>query len=57
MQGVLLTHDSILTTVEAQIQLLSHFESIGTLGPDDCFLSYLPLAHIFDRCGERTMPF
>ena len=46
---MLLTHDAIITTVQAQNQLLIHYASLGQLGPEDCFLSYLPLAHIFDR--------
>ena len=48
-QGVLVTHEQILSCVAGQIKLLSHFENVGKMNADDVFLSYLPLAHIFDR--------
>ena len=55
MQGVLITHRAVVSTVAAQIDYLSLVGPVmgGGLGPDDVMLSYLPLAHIFDRCALR----
>jgi hypothetical protein len=47
-KGVLLKHSAICATVTS----LKQFLEAGNfhLGPGDSTLSYLPLAHIFDRC-------
>lgn len=47
-KGVLLKHSAIIATVTS----LQAFLESGKfhLGPGDSTLSYLPLAHIFDRC-------
>lgn len=58
MQGVLITHRAVVSTVAAQIDYLRLVGPTmgGGLGPDDVMLSYLPLAHIFDRCALRGGP-
>jgi long-subunit acyl-CoA synthetase (AMP-forming) len=58
VQGVLLTHRAVVATVAAQIKYLGLVGSTmgGGLGPDDVMLSYLPLAHIFDRCALTYSP-
>lgn len=47
-KGVLLKHSAVIATVTS----LQAFLESGKfhLGPGDSTLSYLPLAHIFDRC-------
>jgi long-subunit acyl-CoA synthetase (AMP-forming) len=47
-KGVLLKHSAVIATVTS----LQAFLESGNfhLGPGDSTLSYLPLAHIFDRC-------
>ena len=43
----MITHEAALTTIAAQ---LSFWQQAGiVIGQDDALLSYLPLAHIFDR--------
>eukprot|EP00201_Polytomella_parva_P016462 CAMPEP_0175058366 /NCGR_PEP_ID=MMETSP0052_2-20121109/11809_1 /TAXON_ID=51329 ORGANISM="Polytomella parva, Strain SAG 63-3" /NCGR_SAMPLE_ID=MMETSP0052_2 /ASSEMBLY_ACC=CAM_ASM_000194 /LENGTH=825 /DNA_ID=CAMNT_0016323741 /DNA_START=125 /DNA_END=2598 /DNA_ORIENTATION=- len=52
-KGVMLSHRSILATIASVRQYLDELgEEVG-LG--DAFLSYLPLAHIFDRVVEELM--
>jgi long-chain acyl-CoA synthetase len=48
-KGVLLKHSAVCATVQS----LQSFLETGNfhLGPGDSMLSYLPLAHIFDRWG------
>ena len=48
-QGVMISHAAVVAEV-ASIQ--AFFQQIGdfSITPDDAMLSYLPLAHIFDRC-------
>jgi len=41
-KGAMLTHDNILSNVEASCRLIE-------LGPNDVSLSFLPLSHIFER--------
>lgn len=50
-KGVLLTHHTLVTAVAS----LQGFVDLGNikLGPDDSFLSFLTLAHIFDRVVEE----
>lgn len=45
-KGVLLTHEAIVAQVAS---LRAFLEGYGHWGPGDVFMSYLPLAHIFDR--------
>lgn len=45
-KGVMLTHDALLAQVSA---LNLYLQQHVTFGPGDRLLSYLPLAHIFDR--------
>lgn len=46
-KGVLIKHEAVVATVSS---LQSFLGAVGmTFGPDDSTLSYLPLAHIFDR--------
>jgi long-chain acyl-CoA synthetase len=54
-KGVMVTHGGLIATVAGQV---AGFDQIGglvgqTLSPDDVMLSYLPLAHIFDRALEE----
>ena len=55
LQGVLLTHRAVIATVAAQIDYTALVGPSmgGGFSTDDVMLSYLPLAHIFDRCAER----
>jgi long-chain acyl-CoA synthetase len=41
-KGVMLTHDNILSNVRDALDIYD-------IGPDDLFLSFLPLCHIFER--------
>ncbi len=41
-KGVLLTHDNILSNVKASAKILH-------ISPEDTFLSFLPLSHIYER--------
>ena len=54
-KGVLITHGAVLTTVAGQRAGMDQMG--GPMGerftPDDVMLSYLPLAHIFDRALEE----
>ena len=47
-KGVMLTHDNILSNVEACCKLID-------LGPGDVSLSFLPLSHIFERMAGYYM--
>jgi long-subunit acyl-CoA synthetase (AMP-forming) len=55
-KGVLLTHSAVVATV---ISLKFFLDDVlprdDALGPGDSMLSYLPLAHIFDRCGAARV--
>ena len=50
-KGVMLTHYTLVTAVAS----LQGFVDLGgiKMGPDDSFLSFLTLAHIFDRVVEE----
>ena len=52
-KGVMLTHHTLVTAVAS----LQGFVDLGgiKLGPDDSFLSFLTLAHIFDRVVEEFL--
>ena len=51
-QGVELTHTNVLSIVASTIAFL-HSVKID-LGPQDSYMGYLPLAHVFDRCVLRA---
>ncbi|KAL2902778.1 Long chain acyl-CoA synthetase 4 [Bienertia sinuspersici] len=50
-KGVLISNESIINLIAGVDRLLEGVNE--ELGPDDVFLSYLPLAHIFDRVIEE----
>jgi long-chain acyl-CoA synthetase len=54
-KGVMITHGGLLATVAGQARGFRQIgERVGqALGPSDVMLSYLPLAHIFDRALEE----
>lgn len=43
-KGAMLTHHNLLSNVDASLQIID-------AGPDDVFLSFLPLSHVFERMG------
>ena len=49
-KGVVLTHKSVASGVRS---LKVFVDKICPQGPGDRYISYLPLAHIFDRMGEE----
>lgn len=51
-KGVKITHEAVITSSAALLRLVNEFGVPA--GKDDVFLSYLPLAHIFDRVAEET---
>jgi long-subunit acyl-CoA synthetase (AMP-forming) len=44
----MITHAALVATIAGCNQYLTSFNE--TLGPEDSYLSFLPLAHVFDRC-------
>ncbi|KAK8956150.1 Long chain acyl-CoA synthetase 4 [Platanthera guangdongensis] len=54
-KGVMISNESIITLVAGVLLLLQ--ESNEELQDDDVYLSYLPLAHIFDRVVEEMFIF
>eukprot|EP00878_Enallax_costatus_P008716 GHUV01009110.1.p1 GENE.GHUV01009110.1~~GHUV01009110.1.p1 ORF type:complete len:512 (+),score=126.28 GHUV01009110.1:442-1977(+) len=52
-KGVMISHSALVTTIAGCNQYLESFNE--TLGPDDAYLSFLPLAHVFDRLAEEFM--
>ncbi|KAG4385473.1 hypothetical protein GLYMA_12G104450v4 [Glycine max] len=55
LKGVLITNESIITLSAGIQQLLKSCNEKASLNEKDVYLSYLPLAHIFDRVIEETM--
>lgn len=56
-KGVLIKHSAVLATAIGTVEHINSVKStVGgrTLDSDDRILSYLPLAHIFDRVAEET---
>lgn len=53
-KGAMLTHKNFLSNVHAARQLLS--EVGNPLGPEDTWLSFLPLSHVFERMGGHFLP-
>lgn len=49
-KGVVHTHGSVSSTVESIREFLDHI-NVG-LTCEDVYFSFLPLAHIFDRCAH-----
>jgi len=48
-KGAMLTHQNLLSNVDASLQVID-------AGPDDVFLSFLPLSHVFERmAGHFTV--
>ena len=58
VQGVLLSHSQVLHTIESKLTFLRALvpssDHPDMLGPNDCYISFLPLAHIFDRSAPRA---
>lgn len=48
-KGVILTHNNILSNVKGGIATLK-------IGPEDTFLSFLPLCHVFERMAGHFCP-
>ena len=49
-KGAILTHSNILQTPDGVVS-----DKIADLGPDDVFLSFLPLSHITERVGGQFL--
>mmetsp|Transcript_33119 Transcript_33119/g.84069 ORF Transcript_33119/g.84069 Transcript_33119/m.84069 type:complete len:672 (-) Transcript_33119:449-2464(-) len=52
-KGVMLSHCAILHTIAGVKRFLAQHDFV--VGPDDVYLSYLTMAHIFDRVVEEYM--
>lgn len=48
-KGAMLTHDNFMSNVQAAMGIVS-------ITPDDIFLSFLPLSHVFERMGGHYLP-
>ena len=48
-KGAMLTHDNFMSNVQAAMEIVS-------ITPDDIFLSFLPLSHVFERMGGHYLP-
>ena len=48
-KGAMLTHSNFMSNVQAAT-------GIVTIEPDDVFLSFLPLSHVFERMGGHYLP-
>ena len=53
-KGVLLSHTNLLAFV-ASAELYGYLKQITKFGRDDSYLSYLPLAHVFERILQATL--
>jgi hypothetical protein len=51
-KGVLLTHRALVAAIAACNAYLEQYGE--AIGEDDCYFSFLPLAHVFDRCAILT---
>jgi len=49
-KGVMLSHGNLLSNIEAILQVLN-------VGPEDKMLSFLPLAHVFERLAGHFLPY
>lgn len=50
-KGVMLNHGNIIANVSAVMYQMMEY----TIRMDDCMMSYLPLAHMFERCCENAL--
>lgn len=50
-QGVMISHSAVISEVAGLHAFLKQISYGSTITQDDVVLSYLPLAHIFDRCA------
>jgi long-chain acyl-CoA synthetase len=48
-KGAMLTHSNFMSNVQAAT-------GVVTITPDDIFLSFLPLSHVFERMGGHYLP-
>ena len=48
-KGAMLTHSNFMSNAQAAT-------GVVTIGPDDVFLSFLPLSHVFERMGGHYLP-
>jgi long-chain acyl-CoA synthetase len=48
-KGAMLTHRNLISNIEAALQIID-------CRPDDLFLSFLPLSHVFERMGGHFLP-
>lgn len=48
-KGVMISHANLVSAIAGCNQYLESFNE--TLGEYDSYLSFLPLAHVFDRCA------
>ncbi len=48
-KGAMLTHSNFMSNVQAAT-------GVVTIGPEDVFLSFLPLSHVFERMGGHYLP-
>ena len=60
-QGVMLSHGNLLAVVAGQLlgmdkmgEMIERPGDLQRFTPDDVMISYLPLAHIFDRCVRAS---
>ncbi|CAH1794140.1 unnamed protein product [Owenia fusiformis] len=51
-KGVMLTHKNIISNVAAVYKIVNE---VDTISPSDVHISYLPLAHMFERAVESFM--
>ena len=54
MQGVMLSHSAVISEVSSLHAFLKQIGDGNTVSEEDVVLSYLPLAHVFDRCELRS---
>ena len=48
-KGAMLTHSNFMSNAQAAMRIVS-------ITPDDVFLSFLPLSHVFERMGGHYLP-
>ncbi len=48
-KGAMLTHHNLISNIEAVLEIIE-------CKPDDLFLSFLPLSHVFERMGGHFLP-
>ena len=54
-KGVMLTNRNFLSALMNIKAMTDQFKAQFELKHTDCYISYLPLAHVFDRLGVHTM--